>query len=247
MVRMTGYLFDSAEIQSPALFAFFGTIVGYNFVKYDALVRTQKLQMRTELKSIVALSLLSFLATGFYFLQLERNTKIIAFVFLILTLLYTLPFFPNKRNARNWAGVKIYIVALCWVGVTLFLPIVNMGMAIDLGVLLVAIQRFILIFVLIVIFEIIDLRQDDPHLKTVPQQIGVKRTKLVGSLLLLLFIILEFGNTNFNYTTFFLKVGLASTVFFFLLFAHERRSKYYTSFWVESVPLIWWILVVLSK
>ena len=41
-------------------------------------------------------------------------------------------------------------------------------------------------------FEIIDLSNDDPHLKTVPQQIGVKRTKIVGLLLLLPFYLLEF-------------------------------------------------------
>ena len=148
LVRMTGYLFTISEINSPAWFAFFGTIVGYNFVKYDALARIQKLQMRTELKGIAVLSFLSFLATGFCFLQLERNTKIIAFVFLILTLLYTLPFFPNRRNARNWAGVKIYIVALCWVGGDIiFYPLWNAGLPMDLTVMLVAIQRFVLIFV----------------------------------------------------------------------------------------------------
>jgi hypothetical protein len=32
------------------------------------------------------------------------------------------------------------------------------------------------------------LANDDPHLKTVPQQIGVKRTKIAGLLLLLPFL-----------------------------------------------------------
>ena len=113
LVRMTGYLFTINEIEVPALFVFFGTIVGYNFVKYDALARIQRLQMRTELKLIAALSFISFLATGFFFFQLEQTTKIVAVAFLLLTMLYTLPFFPNRKNARNWAGIKIYIVALC--------------------------------------------------------------------------------------------------------------------------------------
>jgi hypothetical protein len=45
-------------------------------------------------------------------------------------------------------------------------------------------------------FEILDLANDDPHLHTVPQQIGVSKTKIVG-LLLLLFYFLEFFKTNF--------------------------------------------------
>lgn len=247
LVRMTGYLFRISEIEACAFYAFFGTIVGYNFVKYDALVRTQKMQMKNQLKAITVLSFLSFMATGYYYLQLEQTTRIIAFVFLILTLLYTLPFFPNRRNARNWAGIKIYIVALCWVGVTLFLPIINSGIPITADVFLVALKRFLLIFVLILIFEIIDLLQDDPHLKTVPQQIGVKRTKILGSFLLFAFVGLEFLDSKMNYPTLLLKVGIAITVFLFLLFANEKKSKYYTSFWVESVPIFWLGLLLLFQ
>jgi hypothetical protein len=246
LVRMTGFLFAIHETEAPAMFAFFGTIVGYNFVKYDALARRYKLQIRTELKLIAALSFLSFLATGYYFFQLEQTTKIIGIVFLILTMLYTLPFFPNRKNARNWAGVKIYIVSLCWVGVTLFLPIINSGMPLGTEVFIVGIQRFILIFVLILIFEIIDLQVDDLNLKTVPQQIGVRNTKIVGGILLLVFILLGFFETDFAVAATLVRLALALTVFFFLLFAHEKRSKYYTSFWVEGIPIFWWILILFS-
>ncbi|TBX67660.1 hypothetical protein EZL74_09255 [Flavobacterium silvisoli] len=244
LVRMTGFLFHIEAIHDSALFAFFGTIVGYNFVKYDALARTQKLQMRVELKAIAVLSFLALAATGYYFLQLGRATQIAAFAFLILTLLYTLPFFPNRSNARNWAGVKIYMVALCWVGVTLFLPVVEAGIPFTSAVFWVALQRFILIFVLILIFEIIDLKVDDPNLKTVPQQIGVKRTKLIGVLLLLGFISIEFLNVDFTSKAFTVKLGIALTAVLFLIFANEKRSKYYSAFWVESIPIVWWLLLV---
>jgi hypothetical protein len=30
-----------------------------------------------------------------------------------------------------------------------------------------------------------------------------------------------------------------------LAFANEKRTKYYTSFWVESVPILWWILLLI--
>ena len=247
LVRMTSFLFNINTIEVSAFFTFFGTIVGYNFVKYDALARIQKLQMKTELKLIVALSFISLLATGFFFFQLEQVTKIIAIAFLILTMLYTLPFFPNRKNARNWSGVKIYIVSFCWVGVTLVLPLINAKIPIGADVIIVAIQRFILIFVLILIFEIIDLKIDDPNLKTVPQQIGVDQTKIVGSILLLAFILLGFFQTNFLFSTLFIRLGIAFTVLLFLLFAHEKKSKYYTSFWVESIPILWWVLLIIFQ
>ena len=247
LVRMTQQMFQISQDQTIAYFAFFGTIVGYNFVKYEALARAKKTQMRKELKAISVLSFLSLLAVGFYFFQLQRITQIISVVVLVLTLLYTLPFFPNRKNARNWAGLKIYIVALCWVGVTVVLPVLNAEIDITSDFYLKCIQRFILIFVLILIFEIIDLANDDPYLQTVPQQIGVKRTKIAGMLLLIPFYFLEFLKTNFDQKQLIVNLILVSIISLFMLFANEKRSKYYTSFWVESIPILWWLMLVLLQ
>jgi hypothetical protein len=244
LVKITQHYFNIFNDDPMAYFAFFGAIVGYNFVKYEALVRVKKTQVKNKLKAIVILSFLSLITVGFYFFQLQRITQIISIAFLILTLLYTLPFFPNKKNARNWAGVKIYIVALCWVGVTVVLPVLNAEISLTSDFYLKCIQRFILIFVLILIFEIIDLAKDDPHLQTVPQQIGVKRTKQLGFLLLALFFGLNFFSfiidVNFEFSSFI----IATITALFLAFANEKRSKYYTSFWVESIPILWWFLLL---
>jgi hypothetical protein len=249
LVQMTYCLFQVQSNNSVVFFAFFGTVVGYNFVKYDALARTKRRQMRNKLKVIALFSLGSFLAAAFFFFQLQRITQLISVVFLVFTLLYTLPFFPNRSNARNWAGVKIYIVALCWVGVTVVLPVLNDGIEMGAPFLSIAIQRFILIFVLILIFEIIDLAQDDPHLQTVPQQIGVNKTKQLGFLLLVLFFGLEMFNfsNDGNVYNRFLALLVPLVIALFLAFANEKRSKYYTSFWVESIPIFWWLLVLLGN
>ncbi|MFV8347151.1 hypothetical protein [Flavobacterium sp. ZB4P13] len=245
LVRMTQYMFQISFDEPIANFAFFGTIVGYNFVKYDALARAKKIEMRKELKAITLFSFCSLLFVVYYFFLLERITQIVAIVFLSITLLYTLPFFPNKKNARNWAGVKIYIVALCWVGVTLVLPVLNANVLITSDFYLKCMQRFLLIFVLVLIFEIIDLTNDDPNLQTVPQQIGVKRTKILGLLLLLPFYILEFFKNNFDKNQLIINLILVITISLFMLFANEKRTKYYTSFWAESVPIVWWLLLLL--
>lgn len=244
LVRMTQHMFHISYENSIANFAFFGTIVGYNFVKYDALARKQKVQMRYELKAIALFSFCSLAVVGHFFFQLKLVTQIVALIFLSITLLYTFPFFPNKRNARNWAGIKIYIVALCWVGVTLVLPILNAEIPITSDFYLKCIQRFILIFALILIFEINDLANDDPHLQTVPQQIGVKRTKILGLWLIILFFLLEFLKSNCNQKQIIVNLVLVIFISGFLLFATEKRSKYYTSFWVESIPIFWWLIVV---
>lgn len=226
------------------LFVFFGTIVGYNFVKYDALARTGKLPIRKQLKAIIALSVPAFFGVAITFFKLQWHTQIVAVFFLGLTVLYTLPFFPNRKNARNWKGVKIYMVALCWVGATVVLPVFDAQIPITSDFWLKCVQRFVLIFALILVFEIIDLKTDDPHLKTVPQQIGVKQTKMLGMILLLVFYFLEFLKCAFESQQLIINAVLVSVMALLLYFANENRSKYYTSFWAESVPILWLLLLL---
>ncbi|MNT44319.1 hypothetical protein D3C72_1808410 [compost metagenome] len=94
------------------------------------------------------------------------------------------------------------------------------------------------------VFEILDLANDDPHLQTVPQTIGVKKTKLLGFLLLIPFWFLEVFISTFNYHDAIINLIMVVMLMLFIAFANPNRSKYYTSFWVESVPILWWLMVV---
>jgi hypothetical protein len=243
LVRVTFHVFHIQYDEPMALFVFFGTIVGYNFVKYDALVRVQQKPIGLQLKIIAVLSFISVILTGYYFFQLQRITQIVSFAIFAITALYTLPFFPNKKNARNWAGVKIYIVALCWVGATLVLPYINAEIPFTANFFIKCLQRFVLVFVLILVFEIIDLTNDDPHLQTVPQTIGVRKTKILGFVLLIPFWIV--GILSFTFHDLMINLIMVIMLMLFIAFANPNKSKYYTSFWVESVPIFWWLMIVL--
>lgn len=244
LVRMTFHFFHIGYDEPMALFAFFGTIVGYNFVKYDELVRAKKLKMTTERKAIVVLSVASFLLTVYYFFHLERQTQIVSVAFFGLTVLYTLPVFPKIGNARNWAGIKIYIVAFCWAGITMFLPIINADLPLSHDVWLKFGQRFLLVIILILIFEIIDLKHDDTSLQTVPQKLGVKKTKLLNLFLLIPFYFLEFLRSDVEVRQLWINLVLVVVIALFTVFSSPKRSNYYTDFWVESIPIFWWILVL---
>ena len=247
MVKITAVMFHIPNVGAVSLFTFFGTVLGYNFIKYSTLIRIKKGMISNNLKAILLLSIFSFCACFYFFLKLENTTQYIAIVFLGLTVLYTLPFFPNIKNARNWAGIKIYMVALCWVGVTLVLPVLNADVLITDFFYWKCLQRFLLIFILILVFEIVDLQNDDPHLHTVPQQIGVKRTKILGYALLVVFTIIEVWNSGLwlqNISiVFYLEFFIAGIIALFLVFALPKRSKYYSTFWAESIPIVWYSLI----
>src|SRR5690606_41349203 len=63
----------------------------------------------------------------------------------LLTLFYVFPLF----NFRSLSGVKIYIVALCWVIFTLLLPVFQAGFEVNSDVFLKCMQRFLLVIILI--------------------------------------------------------------------------------------------------
>lgn len=246
LIRMTFHFFTISYDEPMISFSFFGTIVGYNFVKYEGLIRTEKVRWNRQLKGIVVLSAGSFTAATYYFFSLEPRTQLTALGFFALTLLYTLPVFPKFGNARNWAGIKIYIVAFCWAGITLFLPILNAGLPLSHDVWLEFCQRFLLIIILILIFEIIDLKNDDLSLQTVPQKLGVLKTKMLNLFLLLPFYFLEFFKSDFQIQYLWINLVLVVVIALFTVFSSPKRSNYYTDFWVESVPVFWWLMVVLT-
>lgn len=226
------------------LFAFSSTLVGYNFVKYDALTRTKQKKWSKELKFIIVLSFLFSFIAFYAFLKFKFYTQLFLFTPLILTLLYTLPFFPNKINARNWKGIKIYIVSVCWVLLTVWLPIVEYNIPINFSMFSLSIQRFLLVFVLILIFEIVDIEKDDPHLQTVPQKIGILNTKRLGYLLLFVLLLIEFLQPEVFWKSLLFKFLVSISTALFLYFSSSKRSRYYASFWVESIPIVWWFLLM---
>lgn len=246
LIQVTLLRMELPHDPAVSWFGFFGTIVGYNFVKYDAIARSGKPRWSWRMKAFIALSFASFLASAFFFFRLQTLTQAISIGVFGITALYTLPFFPNRKTARDWAGLKIYFVALSWVGVTVALPILNSGEAITLDGYVTAIQRFILIVVLLFIFEIIDLAWDDPHLKTVPQQIGIVRTKWLGLILMLMLLGLDLLKTHSRDEIFWCNVAFGIAVVGCLFFANERRGKYYTMLFVESLTVAWWLLLTIS-
>ena len=246
LILMTNHMFALPFDWAVAVFGFCGTMFSYNFMKYDGLFRIKK-SAGQRVKFVVFLSTIAFVAAGVSFFFLERITQITALVFFAFTALYTVPFFPNTKNLRNWSGIKIYIVALCWAGITLVMPLTEVHEAMTSDVYLKFAQRFMLVIVLILIFEIIDLKEDDPHLKTIPQQIGVRRTKILNLFFIVVFFFLEFLRIEIDYKQMAGNFVMVVTTALFTIYATPQRSKYYTLFWVESIPIFWLGVVMVAS
>ena len=234
-------------------FVFFAAVSGYNFVKYFGMAHFHHRSLATWLKAIQVFSFFSFLLMIYFTLKLSTTTLFYITGFGVLTFFYAMPILPKKKrfksylNLRSIGGFKVYVIALVWMGVTVFLPLKNNNYEIKMDVLLTAIQRFVFIIILMLPFEIRDLRYDSLKLGTIPQKIGITKTKLVGVLLLVLYCFLEFFKEEINpvYTSVLVLIGIITAIF--LLFSEKEQGNYYCSFWVEGVPVFWAILWYLAS
>jgi hypothetical protein len=220
-------------------FIFFGTVTGYNFVKYAAVILKRYNELYFHLKVIQIASVIALLYFSF---QLSWIILTVFGIFAMLTFLYAIPLLKNK-NLRNFTGIKITIVAFVWAGVTVLIPIINEGILLDVSIYLTFFQRFLFVFVLTLPFEIRDLQYDELTLETLPQRVGVKKTKITGVVMLVLVLLLELFkySIKFNYLV---SLGIIMIVLLvFLLNSEKKQSKYFSSFWVESIPILWFGII----
>lgn len=217
-------------------FIFFGSITGYNFVKYAGIARLHHRSLARNLRLIQVFSLFCFL--GFLYFAFLQELKILftAAVFGVFTLLYAIPPGKNNQNLRNISGIKIFIIALVWAGVTVIFPLLS---KVEFNQLILEfLQKFCFVIALTIPFEIRDLKYDAGTLKTLPQQVGVQKTKIAGYLLLAVILFLEFWKD-------FILVELITLLFIlgvtgiFIKYTKTNQVDYYASFWVEGIPILW--------
>ena len=224
------------------LFSLTLTILGYNFVKYVPLVITGRFDQHRE---VIWFSAISLVINAYYFLQLDFENWLILAPFILLTFLYVFPLSGTSKNLRMLPGLKIFIIATVWTGITYLAPLFYLKTLPDYWAMESA-KRFMLLLILMIPFEIRDMNGDVADLKTLPQQVGVKTSKHIGYLLTMLFCGVSFGQ-HIQYGTFYQPELLISLLLFLMLaYTKKKQHRYYCSFWVEAIPILYLGLYVFS-
>ncbi|MGJ8592518.1 MAG: hypothetical protein ACSHXF_08215 [Aquaticitalea sp.] len=226
-------------------FIFFASITGYNFVKYFGLAKFHHRSLASWLKIIQLFSMLCFVLMCYCTLHLQVISLIYIAAFGVITFLYAIPFLPKhlfmdqQKNLRNIGGLKVYVIGLVWAGVTVLLPLLNSEYGFDADVWVTTMQRFIFVVILMLPFEIRDLQYDSLKLSTIPQKIGIKNTKIIGVLFGVLFFFIEYFKDELNPNEILISGIIAVIMILLVLFSRKRQAKYYSSFWVEGIPMAW--------
>ena len=245
LVRITELYFYLPYNENLDYFIFYATITGYNFIKYAGVAKFYHRSLTKSMRLIQIFSFLSFCLFVYYGSNLSTTVLIYFIPFAVLTLVYVVPFFGGfQKNLRRVSYLKIFLVAFVWSGVTTVIPLIVGEYQYEVSIILLFVQRMLFILVLILPFEIRDMKLDFKNLKTLPQKIGIEKTKKVGFVLLLFSLTIEFLiTTSFAYRNSYLVICFILLIF--LMRSTQNQSKFYSSLWVESIPIFWWILILI--
>ena len=216
---------------APIAIVFLGSFLSYSFIKkpvyfFSSLTRFYRLRGG-------GIYFLSALLFGGLLLNTAVPDKIIFFCAGCLVFFYV---FPQNRyiNLRRLSGIKIYIVSLSWVLITGVLPFENYDWSTPHY--LYQLQRFLLIILATLPFELRDLKADDPRLKTLAQSLGFSGVQLLGYGLSF-FIFLLSGALHYLYGVAAYSALVLLPFYLWSLSDIKRLSSpYFVSFWVEWIP-----------
>ncbi|MCM4170483.1 hypothetical protein DHD32_03240 [Arenibacter sp. TNZ] len=243
-IEITCVFFGLSRDNHISYLAFFGTIACYNFVKYGVEAKKYFLVANAYHKNIQAFSFIAGALALYHAYFMSFDTWIGIVVLSILTSLYAIPLLPNTKNLRNLGGLKIFIVALVWAGTTVVLPVIAANKTMDWDVGVEGVQRFLMVLILMVPFEIRDLKYDDPELKTLPQRFGFINTKVYAALGVVVFFSLTFLKDDLTYLEVISKGVVFLMLGIFMFITKRKQTPYFASFWVEAIPIFWWVCIL---
>ena len=225
-------------------FVFFATVTGYNFVKYFGLAKFHHRNLATWLKYIQIFSFFCFLGLIYFTFQIQIVTLYALVGLGLITFLYAIPFLPKKiflekGNLRAISGLKIYVIAFVWAVTTVVVPMIENAQQLTFDILISFLQRFVYVLVVMLPFEIRDMRYDSLKLGTIPQRIGMRKTKIIGSILAGLLLVLELLKDELNLNHFLVLSIIVGLVIVFVFQSSIKQCPYYSSFWVEGIPIFW--------
>lgn len=228
MVQITYYYLHLKPDHNLAIVVFLGTVFGYNFLKYADGFISKRMPWH-KFKWFFVLNALIFVIFCFFYSQLIFLLQIILII--LVTMIFIYP------KIRKITSLKLIYVSFCLSLVTVFLPL-SQHTHLQSQVFLVFFERFVLIITLLIPFEIADLK-NDIDIVTIPKIIGIHKTKLLGFLLLIIVFFINIMSNDIDFIKFFIYI----LIFLSILFSNTIKSKYFTRFWVESIPIIWYLML----
>ena len=223
------------------IFVFCASVVTYNFMRSFSFSEHVKPR-----RPILVFSFLTVIGLCISATKLTFHTLLLAFFLGLLSFSYVL---PNNRfftGLRQLPYLKSFVVVGCWASVVVLIPLINHRCQFSTITFVLWTQIALWTFATMIPFEIRDIYDDSNRMKTIPQIFGIKGAKMIGTLSLVAVNILSYflAHQIEDITPTVLTTAIAIVL---LLKSNEEQSPYFASFWVESLPIIWLLSILVWK
>jgi len=213
---------------------FFGTIAVYNFTRIKTL--KEFLELNSENRPQILLTYIGLVcALACLILRgFELKTFLYLAVLGFVSFCYNLPF--SNLGLRAIPFLKLFLIAFVWAGSSVGLLLVVHHSVIQYQLLFFSV--FFFVIGITIPFDIRDQITDEPDLKTIPQTIGLKSSKILAVTSLILsgsLFYLEFDNWNLFACSWIFTLLISV---YLVINSSEKRSEFYYSFWTESCSLL---------
>ena len=234
------------QTKNPDLsfFLFFSTLFVYNFQRtiriQNGVDHIRKEWLGKHQKLILFLMGISLIICLKIFLAFKLLTQIVILIIGFISLAYPI-------LLRKIPFLKIFIISLIWASSTTLLLATENNVLLSLDFTSHFISRFLFVFAITIPFDIRDLRYDNEVIITLPLFFGLKTSKIIAITSLIFCGLINF----FQYV----KSGLMLPYFIALIIlyffsssiiikSNERKSDIFFSFWVESLSIISYVLII---
>ncbi len=219
-------IFDTDFDWPVICLVFLSTILAYTFPLF-----LKQASSKIKTGCFIAYFIASF--TVVYLLTLSQNPYAWAFCALlcVITLFYYLPLpFTSFGTLRNIPYMKIFIISFSWTIATVCLPLLFEGNSIlNFPVLFLMIERFLFILAITIPFDVRDLKLDkEGGLLTIPSKIGMKKSLLLASFLLLAYLAISICHYGFSNIVFVRALCVLSVLILIQRINRTRSTYYYT-------------------
>ena len=254
MAAQTQLLLAGKVQPSPLLgFILFSTLFLYALHRIIGLAKVKpfqshgRYQVITRFKlHIILYALLSAAAAAFCFFQLPFSVQASAVLPSLISLAYVLPFLKGKR-LRDLNYIKIFLIAIAWSWITVYLPALELGMGRNIPMMIMALERAFFVFAITLPFDIRDLEIDLFNgVQTIPARWGLKATKLLSLACLLAMMALAWLNFHIDVYSpgqFGALALSAITTYALVTAAGQVKHDYYYTGVLDGTMVLQFVLV----
>ena len=225
-------------------FIFCATWLVYNLGYFNAMFskelsyREQARWMKARMAYWVFSILLALLALLYLFTKFGFSAKVTLVSFGFLTFIYILHdvnLFGKYISIRSIPYLKVFIVATTWSVITILPQLIDSKDYLeDLNWKWLLVERFFFILAITLMFDVRDLNNDPKKLHTIPQIIGIAKSKWLS---LIFLVVATIGLLKLNLNTFQFFGVLLVYLLTIIMIYHSQPEKddiYYTG-WFDGV------------